>query len=340
MADFDQTLPNKAVIRHFEMTSQILQKTSRGRFEASRPHTAYIPAEALAGKNVPTIYILASWLGAGRSMFQWEPFREDLGRRLARLMDSGIIAPCVVVCPDLYVDYGGSQYVNSDWIGGHADHILHELIPHVESHFPVLKGAKHRGVLGRSSGGYGALRLAMDSNAFAAVACHAGDMGFDWVYRRTLIDICVGLAKFQDPVIYLQELKKQKKLSGFDTHILMMLGMCAFYSPNVNNPVGFDLPISIKDGAILEDVWQRWLAHDPIVMIEQMRTQERLGALKCLFIDCGNRDQYFLQFGARQFTKKLKTFGIPHIYQEFEDNHSGTSYRYDESLPKIVEAIS
>jgi enterochelin esterase family protein len=138
----------------------------------------------------------------------------------------------------------------------------------------------------------------------------------------------------------LQELKKQKKLSGFDTHILMMLGMCAFYSPNVNNPVGFDLPISIKDGAIREDVWQRWLAHDPIVMIEQMRTQERLGALKCLFLDCGNRDQYFLQFGARQFTKRLKAFGIPHIYQEFEDNHSGTSYRYDESLPKIVEAIS
>ena len=93
MNDFDQMLPNNAVIRHFEMTSQILEKTSRGKFEARRPHTAYIPAEALAGKKVPTIYILASWLGAGRSMFQWEPFREDLGSRLGRLMDSGVVPP-------------------------------------------------------------------------------------------------------------------------------------------------------------------------------------------------------------------------------------------------------
>jgi enterochelin esterase family protein len=86
-----------------------------------------------------------------------------------------IIAPCVVVCPDLYIDYGGSQYINSDYVGHHGDHIVKELIPYVEKNFSVLAGSRHRAILGMSSGGFGALRFAMDyDDAFGAVACHAG----------------------------------------------------------------------------------------------------------------------------------------------------------------------
>jgi enterochelin esterase family protein len=246
-----------------------------------------------------------------------------------------------VICPDLYIDYGGSQYINSSWIGNHADHILQELIPYVEQNFPVKKGFQHRAALGRSSGGFGALRFALDfDGSFAAIACHAGDMGFEWTYRRSLIDICTGLYKFQDPVIWLKELKKQKKLSGFDTHVLMMLGMSAFYSPNPSNPAGFDLPITLRNGELTETVWNRWMAHDPIEIVNNPTSQDRLGKLKALFIDCGNRDQYFLQFGGRQFSAKLKELGIKHNYSEFDDNHSGTAYRYDESLPLLLAAIS
>jgi enterochelin esterase family protein len=274
-------------------------------------------------------------------MFNWEPLKEDLASRLDRLIDANIIPPCVVVCPDLYIDYGGSQYINSEWVGNHGDHIVQELIPYVENNFPVLPGSRHRCVLGRSSGGFGALRLAMDyDDTFAAVGCHAGDMGFEWVYRRSLIDICVGLSKIRDPLLWQEDLRKQKKQSGFDTHVLMMLGMCAFYSPNPRTSLGFDVPISIRNGEIIEPIWQRWIEHDPLNRIENQKVTDRLGRLKSLFIDCGNRDQYFLQYGSRQFSAKAKDLGIPHTYQEFDDNHSGTSYRYDESLPILVNAIA
>ena len=82
-----------------------------------------------------------------------------------------------------------------EYFGPHGDYIVHELIPYVEN-YPVKKGMKHRGVFGRSSGGFGALRLAMDyPNTFNAVASHSGDLGFDSVYRRDLIDMCNGLEK-------------------------------------------------------------------------------------------------------------------------------------------------
>lgn len=330
-----------AVIRYLTLRSTILQKTSKAGFTPLRTHAVYMPKESVAQASLPVVYMLAPWTSAGRTMFNWEPFREDLASRLSRLIEQKSIPPCVVVAPDLYVDYGGSQYINSDWVGHHADHILHELIPFIEEKFPVKKGWSSRAVMGRSSGGFGALRFAMDTDqAFAAVACHAGDMGFEWTYRRSLIEICTGLYKFQDPVVWMSELKKQKKISGFDTHVLMMLGMAAFYSPNPNHPAGFDLPITLRNGEIIESVWSRWLKHDPLEVINSSKAQERLGQLKCLFIDCGNRDQYFLHYGARQFSEKLKKHGIGHTYAEFDDNHSGTSYRFDESLPKVLAAIS
>jgi enterochelin esterase family protein len=246
-----------------------------------------------------------------------------------------------MIAPDLYTDYGGSQYINSSLVGHHADHIMHELIPWVEDHLPVKRGWNHRAALGRSSGGYGALRLAMDfDQAFAAIACHAGDIGFELTYRRSLVDICTGLYKFRDPVLWISELKKQKKISGFDTHVLMMLGMAAFYSPNPSSPAGFDLPITLRNGEVIESVWQRWREHDPLYIIEKGVAQLRLSKLKCLFLDCGNKDQYYLQYGARQFSEKLQNFEISHTYTEFDDNHNGTSYRFDVSLPQLLSEIS
>jgi S-formylglutathione hydrolase FrmB len=333
-------LESGSIIRHIQFQSTILRDSSRAGFSSARPHAIYIPAGTHDHDNLPQVYMLAAWMGAGRSMFNWEPFREDLASRLDRLIKDKIIPPCIVVCPDLFIDFGGSQYINSTWIGNHGDHIVEELIPWVESHLPVARGTAHRCILGRSSGGFGALRFVMDyHNVFAAAACHAGDMGFEWVYRRSLIDICTALSKQRDPAIWMQELTKQKKISGFDTHALMMFGMCAFYSPNPDSPLGFDIPVTIRNGEIIESTWQKWLGHDPLIRLDNSEVTDRLGHLKALYLDCGNKDQYFLQYGARQFSAKAAKLGINHTYGEFDDNHSGTAYRFDESLPKLLKAI-
>ncbi len=318
--------------------SKILANTPAG-FPSHRPHVAFVPPQANS-TNLPVVYALASWTSAGRSMLQWEPFREDLPTRIMRLIEQKLIPPCVVVCPDLFIDYGGSQFIESEWVGSHATYIANELIPWVEEHLPVLKGSKHRGIFGRSSGGFGAMRFAMDfPNLFHAVACHAGDMGFEWVYRRSMIDLCTALVKYANPLEYMAALRQQKKLSGWDTHVLMMLGMCAFYSPNRHQIAGFDLPIDLKTAEIDEAVWQRWQAHDPVTRAEKTEVLDRLGQLGCLYMDCGNRDQYFLQYGSRRLSKQLKGAGVSHIYSEFDDNHSGTSYRYDDSLPKLLSVL-
>lgn len=316
-----------------------LLENAPAKFSHVRPHRAFIPPHN-EGDKLPVLYLLAPWTQAGRSQLNWEAFKEDVPSRIMRLIENKSIPACVVVSPDLFVAYGGSQFIDSTWVGAHASHLVEEVVPFVEEHLPVLKGAKHRGVFGRSSGGFGALRLAMDfPGAFSAVACHAGDMGFEWVYRRSLIDLCTGLAKHNNPSDFMSNLNQQKKLSGWDTNLLMLLGMAAFYSPNPDEIWGFDLPIDLKTAEVNEPVFARWMAHDPVVKLTDAKTLENLGRLRKLFVDCGNRDQYFLQYGSRRLSKGLKAAGISHTYQEFDDNHSGTAYRYDESLPALLQVL-
>lgn len=304
--------------------------------ESRRPLTLLVP-NGPSDRLYPVLYCLAPWTSAGRTQLQWEPFKESLVDRMERLTRSGAIKPCVLVCPDLYTWFGGSQFVNSTYLGPHGDHIIEELIPYIEMNYPVLPGAASRGVFGRSSGGFGALRLAMDyPGSFAAVACHSGDMGFDLLYRRDLVEFCYALARYSGSVdAYCEAMKKQPKLGGKDVHMLMLLGMAAFYSPK--GATGFELPIDVFTAAINEEVWQRWLAHDPVVMVDSK--VEALKKLSLLYIDCGNRDQYHLHFGARQLRRKLEAYGIAHKGFEFDDNHSGTAYRYDVSLPLVSEVL-
>lgn len=336
----DQPNQPRLVKKYVEST---LLKDNRAGESANRHLTVYLPKQASEpGMKFPVLYCLAPWTSSGRMAFDWQPFRESLFDRLTRLIDQEQIPPCVVVSPDLYTSFGGSQYINSSFFGPHGDHLVHEVIPYVEENFPVLPGSDYRGVFGRSSGGFGALRLAMDyPGTFSSVACHSGDMGFDAVYRRDLIDLCNGLKSYNCEVQnFLDYCSNAKKLSGRQVHLLMLLGMCATYSPSVESMDGFDLPIDLKSGQIDEDIWRRWVSHDPVVVAESQKAQEGLKELKCLYIECGNRDQYNLQYGARQMHEVLNKRNISHYYFEFDDNHSGTSYRYDVSLPLMLSGMN
>ncbi|MFW7381815.1 MAG: alpha/beta hydrolase [Oligoflexus sp.] len=306
-----------------------------------RPVTVYLPHEEAAGtSSLPVLYCLAPWTSAGRQQFDWQAFKESLWDRLDRLISKELMKPSIVVCPDLYTAFGGSQYINSSYLGRHADYIVDELIPYIENRYPVAKGAAHRGVFGRSSGGFGALRLAMDyPGRFAAIACHSGDMGFETAFRKDLPDLCQALFRYQGDVQrLLDDCWRAVKIGGREIHLLMLLGLAASYSPNLEKPEGFDLPVNWYDATIIDEVWQQWLDHDPVVRVKSK--DEALRQLKLLYMDCGNRDQYFLHFGARQMHDKLEKMGIKHRYEEFDDNHSGTAYRYDVSLPLLAEAIS
>ena len=44
--------------------------------------------------------------------------------------------------------------------------------------------------------------------------------------------------------------------------------------------------------------------------------------------------------GNPELHKKLDAIGVPHVYEEFADNHSSVDYRMDRSLPILAKALS
>ena len=118
---------------------------------------------------------------------------------------------------------------------------------------------------------------------------------------------------------------------------LLTLAMASCYSPNPRAPLGFDLPIDETTGALRPDVWRRWKAWDPVEMLD--RHAAGLKKLKLLFVDCGTRDQFGLHHGARNFAAKARKLGVRVRHEEFDDDHSSISYRYDRSFALLSKAL-
>jgi hypothetical protein len=138
---------------------------------------------------------------------------------------------------------------------------------------------------------------------------------------------------------FINGLAEKKKISGDDMHTLMILAMAATYDPAPEEPHGVRLPVGLETCELDKAAWSRWLAWDPLELVEREEVQSRLKSLRGLFIDCGTKDQYALLYGARQLQQRLESLGIEHRYEEFPDDHSSIDYRMDVSLPFLYDRL-
>ncbi len=284
--------------------------------------------------NLPVLLVLAPWLGGGLEMMTWRAFKESFPQRIDRLIKEKVIPPAIAVFPQMFTPYGGSQYVNSSFFGNHGDFLAKDLVSYLSKNVASVSEQSKIYALGRSSGGFGAFRLGLDyPGLLEGFACHSGDAAFDISMRKDLTSLSDILMKFEGSVQKFQEAAWSKpKVPGHWLEAMMVLGLSGFYSPNQESECGFDIPVDLYSGAVKEDVWKRWLEHDPV-----KRLQTKIANLKSvpkIYVECGTRDQYSLLYGARQLHAQLGS--VPHRFEEFNDNHSGTDYRFDVSLPYLL----
>jgi enterochelin esterase family protein len=294
-------------------------------------------------RRYPVIWMLTGFTGRGSMLLNDTLWTPTIQQQLDALIAAGM-AEVIMALPDCSTRYGGSQYLNSTATGRYADHLLDELTPLVDARFRTLPGPRHRAVMGKSSGGYGALIHGMQRpDVFGAVACHSGDMYFEWCYKPDFPKFLNRIAQSKhDPAAFLDEFVAKKKKSNSDITAINILAMAACYSPSLapapdSSRLPIDFPFDLYTGELRPDVWARWLAHDPVELAP--RYVEQLKQLRLLFIDCGVRDEYNLHYGARIMAERLSGLGVAHEREEFDDDHRSVSYRYDVSLPKLVAAI-
>jgi enterochelin esterase-like enzyme len=310
------------------------------------PHLRLVPVYLPPGydddpeRRYPMVVMLAGYSGSGPLLLNLRPWDESLPQQLDRLIATGKMLPMIVVMPDCWTRYGGSQYLNSSALGRYEDYLITEIIPFVDAHYRTLPGAAHRAIMGKSSGGYGALVQGMHHpEVFGAVACHSGDMYFEFCYLGDIASLHANLTSYGG----WEKLRDTlAKIRPKDTRFYKTVGTLAYgmaYAPNPAAPDGFDMPIDLTTGALNEAVWARWLAHDPVRKLDNPAYAEALRQLKLLYLDCGERDEFNLQVGSRVLARKLAALGIRYHYEEFPDGHFDIHYRYDTSLPMISEVL-
>jgi len=300
----------------------------------------YLPPDYEEG-GAPRVALwdLAAFTNAGPGHLNWRNHGENLPARLDRLIGSGEMAPAVVVVPDCFTSLGGNQYVNSPAVGRYADYLVEEVLPFVESRFNLVRRPAGRGVFGKSSGGYGALYHAMHyPDIWGAAASHAGDVGFDLLFRGEFPTACSVLAAHgNDPQAFLAAFWRSKRPSGPDFTTLMILAMAASYDPDPEEPGRIRLPFDLRTCQLDPERWSRWLRFDPLTLLE--RRADALASLNALYLDVGRFDQYHIQYGTRRFVDALNARGIAHRYEEFDGSHSGIDWRLDFSLPYLADAL-
>jgi len=310
-----------------------------------RPVYLYLPPGHRPG--LPAVYFLHGFTGSAHSWVGFQPFAPTVPDRLDALVASGVVPPVVGVFVDGWTALGGSQWTNSTAIGRYGDYLAGDVVAFVDHRAGTLAAPAARAVVGKSSGGYGAMAMGrLHPDVFGHVGSHAGDAGFEYCYLPDFPK-AAGPLLGTDPARWLADMRQRAratKLRADDHATLNVLAMAAAYSPHPDpatapsGSAGFELPFEPETARLRPDVWARWLACDPVRFVpEGLAAFRRLGSV---YLDCGNRDEFNLRWGTRMVADALRRGGVEVVHEEFDDGHRDINYRFDRSLGYLVPRLA
>jgi S-formylglutathione hydrolase FrmB len=309
---------------------------------SARPLLVYSPpGHGVEGKQLPVVYLIQGFTGQVDMWLNRTPYRPNVVELIDELFSDPTVPPCRVAMVDCWTSLGGSQFVDSPGTGRYHTYLCEEVVSFVDANYPTLMHRDHRAVTGKSSGGYGAMITPMlRPDLFGALATHAGDALFELSYWkdvpevvRTLRDNYGGsFARFFD------EARSRPAMSrSGDASLLNIWAMAAAYSADADGTV--NLPFEVSTGRMIPEVWERWLAWDPVRMVPGHA--DALRSLKAIYIDAGSHDEFFLDLGAAAFRDALAGIGVRDMrFEMFDAGHGAIEYRYPVALRYLAERIA
>jgi Putative esterase len=301
-----------------------------------RPLYVYVPPGYAdePERRYPAVYVIQGYTGYVTMWRNRSAFRTPFPEAADTVFASGEAPPAIMVYVDAWTSYGGSQFVDSPGTGRYHSYLCEEVVPWVDARYRTLPDVAHRAIMGKSSGGFGAMITPMlRPDLFGALATHAGDTLYEYVYlpefatavrhlRRYDGDIWRWWEDFSSRVAFTKE---------EDMSLLGLLGVAACFSAQEDGTV--DLPFDPVTGVLRPAVWQRWLDWDPVRMAPAHAAALR--GLRAIWIDAGTRDEYHLDLGAEAFRTVLRDAGVADElihFELFDAGHMGIEYRYAISL--------
>ncbi len=307
-----------------------------------RPLWVYVPPgyEEEPDRRYPSVYMIQGLTGQLDMWRNRVPFRRSFPELADEGIASGDIPPVIVVWVDCWTSLGGSQFLDSPGTGRYLTYLCDEIVPWVDARYRTAPDREHRGIAGKSSGGYGAMVVPMlREDLWGGLATHAGDALFEACYQPTFRDSARALRDEYEGSFekFWKDFRSRPAFTkDSDGNLLNDWCMAACYSTDDDGTVR--LPYDISTGRTIPEVWDRWLALDPVRMVPHHA--EALRSMRAVYIDAGKRDQYFLDMGAEAYRQALADIGVTDVsFELFDATHDQIEYRYPKSLKYLAERL-
>jgi hypothetical protein len=172
----------------------------------------------------------------------------------------------------------------------------------------------------------------MTSDLFGAVLAFSPDAGFEHSYLP-LVPAALDTVRAAGGV---EALLARRDGGPHDVPFMVAMsivamGMCYADAPGTTPSDA--LPCDPVSGLFRDEVWRRWLRHDPVRMLPAHAG--RLAGLGLLHLSVGERDDYGMHWGARALHAALDGHGVPHSYLEHEGGHHGIEHVFAEGLARL-----
>ncbi|MCC6619168.1 MAG: enterochelin esterase [Chloroflexi bacterium] len=293
-------------------------------------------------RRYPSVYLIQGMTG---QIDMWNN-RSAFAPTVVEAIDAWFAAPgatpAVVVFVDAWTSFGGSQFLDSPGTGRYHTYLCDEVVPFVDERYRTLDAAAHRGIAGKSSGGYGAMVTPMlRPDLFGGLVTHAGDALFEVCYQpefpaaaRALRDHYGG----SFDAFWTDFRARPGRSRPGDAELINEWAMAACYSADADGTV--HLPFDPPTGRLIPATWERWLAWDPVRMAPAHA--DALRGLRAIWIDAGRSDEYYLDLGAEAFRAALEDLGIgePIVrFELFDGKHGGMTWRYPDAIGWLAERL-
>jgi len=312
---------------------------------ARRPLYVYRPpgVELDHPRRLPVVYVIQGYTGQLDMWRNRSAFRPTVPELVDRLFAAEGCPPALVVFVDAWTSYGGSQFLDSPGVGNYHTYLCDEVVPWVDERYRTMAAPENRGIAGKSSGGYGAMVTPMlRPDLFGGLATHAGDALFEACYLPEMPQTARVLRDEYDGSYerFWEDFRSRPAFSKDSDHVLLnQWCMAACYSTDEDGTVR--LPFDPATSELVPEIWERWLAWDPVRMVAGHA--DALRSLKAIYIDAGKKDEWFLDLGAEAFRAGLARVGVPDDriqFELFDAGHGEIGYRYPLALSWLAHRLA
>ncbi|HEX5038528.1 MAG TPA: alpha/beta hydrolase-fold protein [Candidatus Limnocylindria bacterium] len=293
-------------------------------------------------RRYPSVYLIQGLTGQLDMWKNRRAFQPTVVEAIDDWFAAPDAVPALVVFVDAWTSLGGSQFIDSPGTGRYHTYLCEEVVPLVDERYRTLAAATHRGIAGKSSGGYGAMVTPMlRPDLFGGLATHAGDALFEACYLPDFREAARALREGYEGSFdaYWTDVRSRPGRSKRSDGVLLNVWcMAACYSADGDGTVR--LPFDPATGRLDQATWERWLAWDPVRMAAGHA--DALRGLRGIWIDAGTSDDFYLDLGAVAFRDELTALGIGDgvvRFELFDGTHAGLEWRYPSAVGWLAERL-